>query len=73
MRFRVRKYRVKVKWWFKSHSSQNPIRWKEMNLIILGRMVIDIIITIENNTYENILIRMTKNHHPSKGEKGKLG
>ena len=54
----------------KSHNSQNPIKRKDMNLKILGRMVLDIIIIIEHNPYENNSIRMTKNHQPSKGEKG---
>ena len=41
-----------------------------MNLKILGRMVLDIIIIIEHNPYENISIIMVKKNQPSKGEKG---
>ena len=33
-------------------------------------MVLDIIRIIAHNPYENKSIRMTKNHQPSKGEKG---
>ena len=41
-----------------------------MNLKIIGRMVLDIISIIAHNPYGNNSIRMTKNHQPSKGEKG---
>ena len=41
-----------------------------MNLKTLGRMVPKIIRIIAHNPYENKSIRMTKNHKPSKGEKG---
>jgi hypothetical protein len=54
----------------KSHGYQNPIKRKDTNLKIIGRMVLDIINIIEQNPYENKSIRITKKHQPSKGEKG---
>ena len=56
----------------KSYRSQNPIKRKDMNLKILGRMALDIISIIAHNPYENKQIILTKNHQPSKCEKGKL-
>ena len=49
---------------------QNPMKQKDMDLKILGRMVVEIIRIIEHNPYENKSIIMIKNHLPSKGEKG---
>ena len=54
----------------KSHSSQNLIKQKDMNLKILGRMVLDIIRILAHNPYENNLIIRVKSHNPTKGEKG---
>ena len=70
MRFRVGKYRVKVKGYSKSHGSKNTIKWKDVNLKILGRMVLDIIRIIAHNPCEKISIIMIKNHQPSKSDKG---
>ena len=36
-------------------------------------MVLDIINILGHNPYENKLIKMIKNHQPSKGEKGRQG
>ena len=70
MRFRIGKVRVKVKGQLKSNNSPNPIKQRDMNLKILGRMVLDIIRIIGHNPYKNYPIRMIKNNKPSKGEKG---
>ena len=43
-----------------------------MNLKLLGRMVLDIIIIIEHNNFQNKPIKMTKNNQPPKGGKGPL-
>ena len=53
-----------------SHNSENPIKWKYMDLKILERMVLDPKKILEHKPYDNNLIRMVKNHNPSKGEKG---
>ena len=64
MSFRVEKDRMKFKGYLNSHSSQNPIKRRDMNLKIIGRMVLDIIRILEHNPCENKLIIMIKNHQP---------
>jgi hypothetical protein len=54
----------------KSHNSQNPIKRKDMDLKILGMIVIDLIKILGHNPCKNNLIRKVKNQNPSKGEKG---
>ena len=70
MEFGLGKYRVKSKRQSKSHNSKNPIKWKDMNLKLLGRMVFDKINIIEHNNCKNKSIKMTKNNQPPKGGKG---
>ena len=70
MRFEVGKSMVKFMGLLKSHNSQNPIKHKDINLKILGSMVLDIIRIISQNSYENKSIIMNTNHQPLKGEKG---
>ena len=52
------------------HDSQNPIKRKDMDLKILGIIVLELINILEHNNCENNLIRKVKNHNPLKGEKG---
>ena len=70
MRFRVGKYSVKFKGQLNNHGSQNPIKQKNTNLKIVGRMVLEIINIIAHNTYKNNIIIIIKYHQHLKGEKG---
>ena len=55
-----------------SHDSQNPIKQKDMDLKILGRMILDPKNGLEHKNYENNLIIKVKNKKHLKGEKGHL-
>ena len=73
MRFMVVKDRIKFKGQLNSHDSQNPIKRKDMDLKILGRMGIELKKILGHYNYENKLIIKVKNHNPSKVEKGREG
>jgi hypothetical protein len=64
MRFKVGKDRMKFKGYFNSHDSQNPIKRKDMDLKIIGMMVLDLLYVLGHKTYDTKLIRKVKNHNP---------
>ena len=70
MMFKARKYRMKFNGLLNSHNSPNPIKWKDNDLKILERMVLQLINIFGHYPYENNLIRKVNNDNPSKGEKG---
>ena len=56
-----------------SHNSENLIKHKDMDLKIIGIIVLDLINIIAQNTCKNKLIIMIKNHQASKGERVNKG